>query len=44
MAKINSLIENINDGENPLFQELYGTDLKTLKSQSKRYASLMAGI
>jgi len=42
MAKINSLIEKINGGNNPLFQELYGTDTTVLKEQADRYASLMS--
>ena len=42
MAKINSLIEKINGGNNPLFQELYGTDTAVLKEQADRYASLMS--
>lgn len=42
MTKINSLIEKINGGNNPLFQELYGTDTAVLKEQADRYAALMA--
>lgn len=41
MAKISSLIEKMNGGNNPLFQELYGTDQKVLKAQADRYASLL---
>lgn len=41
MTKINSLIDKINGGNNPLFQELYGTDTKVLKEQADRYADLM---
>ncbi len=41
MTKINSLIEKINGGNNPLFHELYGTDTAVLKLQADRYASLM---
>ena len=41
MTKINSLIEKINGGNNPLFQELYGKDETVLKSQADRYAALM---
>ncbi|NQU51571.1 MAG: galactokinase [Bacteroidetes bacterium] len=41
MAKINSLIEKISGGNNPLFHELYGTDATVLKEQADRYASLM---
>ena len=42
MAKINSLIERINGGKNPLFQELYGNDPVVLKSEAERYATLMS--
>ena len=42
MAKINSLIEKINSGNNPLFQELYGTGSSVLKEQADRYKSLMS--
>ena len=42
MAKISSLIEKINGGDNPLFQELYGVDTAVLKEQAGRYASLMS--
>ena len=42
MTKINSLIEKINAGNNPLFKELYGTDATILKEQAARYASLMS--
>jgi galactokinase len=41
MAKISSLTEKINNGNNPLFHELYGTDEVILKEQSVRYANLM---
>lgn len=41
MSKINSLIEKINDGDHPVFQELYGTESEILKEQACRYASLM---
>ena len=41
MAKVSSLIEKINGGNNPLFHELYGTDANVLKEQAKRYAGLM---
>ena len=36
MAKINSLIEKINGGNNPLFHELYGTDTAILKEQAEQ--------
>lgn len=42
MTKINDLIGKINGGNNPLFQELYGTDSAILKEQAKRYESLMS--
>jgi len=42
MAKIGSLIEKINIGNNLLFQELYGTDAMVLNEQADRYASLMS--
>jgi galactokinase len=41
MSKINGLIEKINDGNNPLFKELYGADSGVLKMQADRYAALM---
>ena len=41
MSKIESLVNKINDGNNPLFKELYGTDATTLKEQSDRYIGLM---
>jgi galactokinase len=41
MTKINSLIEKINGGNNPLFKELYGTDSSVLNEQADRYANLM---
>ncbi len=42
MTKINQLIEKIDGGNNPLFQELYGTNKSTLTDQAGRYASLMS--
>ncbi len=42
MTKISSLVEKINGGDNPLFQELYGVDTAVLNKQAKRYASLMS--
>ncbi len=42
MANINSLIEKINGGKNPLFQELYGNDPVVLKSEAERYETLMS--
>lgn len=41
MAKIESLIAKINQGENPVFKELYGTDAVVLKEQATRYEALM---
>jgi len=41
MTKINSLISKINDGNNPLFQELYGKNPAVLKEQADRYIGLM---
>ncbi|MDX9883291.1 MAG: galactokinase family protein [Prolixibacteraceae bacterium] len=41
MAKINALIEKINGGKNPLFQELYGVNEAVLNEQAVRYADLM---
>ncbi len=41
MTKISALIEKINNGNNPLFKELYGTDAATLKKQADRYAKQM---
>lgn len=41
MAKINSLTAKIADGNNPLFQELYGVNSSVLKEQADRYVGLM---
>ncbi|MBN1822409.1 MAG: galactokinase, partial [Prolixibacteraceae bacterium] len=41
MAIINYLKEKINGGNNPVFQELYGTDNSVLKEQAERYINLM---
>jgi galactokinase len=41
MAKIDSLIEKINGGNNLLFNELYGTEQKVLKEQADRYSNLL---
>ncbi len=41
MTKIKTLKEKINNGDNPVFQDLYGTDEKVLKEQAARYAALM---
>jgi galactokinase len=41
MTKINSLVSKINDGNNHLFQELYGTNATVLKEQADRYIGLM---
>lgn len=42
MTQIASLVEKINGGNNPVFQELYGTDAAVLNAQADRYADLMA--
>ncbi len=42
MTKISTLNEKINGGDNPLFKELYGSDVAELKVQADRYADLMA--
>lgn len=42
MAKIKSLLEKINGGNNPVFHELYGKEGTVLKEQAERYAALMA--
>jgi galactokinase len=41
MTKISSLIEKINGGKNPLFNELYGSDEKVLTGQAERYFRLL---
>ena len=41
MTNIKNLAEKINDGNNPLFHELYGTDAGTIKLQADRYKKLM---
>jgi galactokinase len=41
MAKISALIEKINNGNNPLFNELYGANESVLKEQADRYVALM---
>ncbi|WP_321344101.1 galactokinase family protein [uncultured Draconibacterium sp.] len=41
MTKISTLNEKINGGDNPLFKELYGSDVAELKVQADRYAKLM---
>jgi len=41
MAKIASLIEKINGGNNPFFKEIYGTDEAILATQAERYALWM---
>ena len=42
MTQIKSLIEKINEGINPVFTELYGSNAEVLKLQADRYADLMA--
>lgn len=41
MSKIKSLIERLNNGDNPMFNKLYGSDATVLKEQYDRYVSLM---
>ena len=41
MANVTSLIEKINDGNNLLFNELYGVDKQVLKQQADRYKDLL---
>jgi galactokinase len=42
MTKISSLIEKINNGNNPLFKKLYGTESTILKEQAERYTKLLS--
>jgi galactokinase len=41
MAKIESLINRLNNGDNPMFVKLYGSDTSVLKEQFDRYVSIM---
>jgi galactokinase len=41
MSNIEYLIEKINGGNNPAFQEMYGTEPAVLKEEADRYAKLM---
>jgi galactokinase len=41
MSKIDNIIAKVNDGKNPLFEELYGKDTAILKEQATRYTALM---
>lgn len=41
MATIQSLLQKIGNGDNPLFRELYGTEPAILKEQAGRYAALL---
>ena len=41
MARVKSLIEKINTGNNPVFHELYGSEASVLKEQADRYKTLM---
>ncbi len=43
MAKVDYLIEKINNGNNPLFKTFYGNDKEVLKNQAERYISLIKG-
>lgn len=42
MTQIKTLVEKINGGNNPVFQELYGNDAAVLATQAERYSGLMA--
>jgi len=42
MTQIKVLEEKINGGNNPVFQELYGSDTAVLATQAERYSDLMA--
>jgi hypothetical protein len=44
MSKIDSLIGKINNGQNPLFEELYGTDSDSFKGTSKQICCPHEGI
>jgi galactokinase len=41
MSKIKALIEKINNGDHPVFKELYGIETGILNEQAQRYADLM---
>jgi len=41
MSNIEHLIDKINGGNNPAFQEMYGTEPAVLKEEADRYAKLM---
>jgi galactokinase len=41
MSKIKILIEKINNGDNPVFKKLYGSDSEVLSNEAKRYADLL---
>lgn len=41
MTKINVLKEKLNNGNNPAFNELYGSDANVLQEQATRYLTLM---
>ncbi len=41
MLRIESILETINNGDNPFFRELYGTDTSELQQQANRYAALI---
>ena len=43
MTKISTITQKINNGDNPLFRELYGDDPVVLKQQAERYVALMKG-
>lgn len=41
MAKVEYLVKKINQGNNQVFRNLYGTDVSVLKEQAERYERLM---
>lgn len=41
MLRIESILEKLNNGNNPAFKELYGTDASELQNQANRYAALI---
>lgn len=42
MTTIETILKKINNGENPVFKELYGDNVSVLQEQAKRYAELIA--
>ncbi len=41
MVEIKHILEKINNGNNPIFKEFYGTDVAVLQEQANRYTSLI---